>query len=66
MKCVICGKRMSGMGHNAEPLKSGRCCSKCNEKEVLPYRLANFEIGKPLPTDNNAIKMFKKRRLKKL
>jgi len=26
-------------GHNAEPVKEGRCCTVCNNNEVLPKRL---------------------------
>jgi len=33
--------------HNAEPVKSGRCCAKCNYKKVLPVRLQEIiEINK--------------------
>ena len=28
--CVICGNPYEGIGHNAAPLKAGRCCDKCN------------------------------------
>lgn len=26
-------------GHNAEPVNSGRCCSKCNDTIVIPARI---------------------------
>jgi hypothetical protein len=26
-------------GHNAEPVKDGQCCDKCNFEKVLPERL---------------------------
>jgi len=45
MKCVICKgliqKEFSGwdQGHNAEPFKTGRCCSVCNWTKVIPSRL---------------------------
>jgi len=30
-RCVICGDRFDGHGHNPEPLKQeGRCCDSCN------------------------------------
>ena len=29
MKCCVCGEKIEGRGHNAEPLKKGRCCDKC-------------------------------------
>ena len=50
MKCAICkneidrledpdtGKMVSDKGYSAHPVKNGRCCSKCNEKVVLPVR----------------------------
>lgn len=30
IKCCICGKIVNELGHNAQPLKEGMCCSKCN------------------------------------
>jgi len=38
-KCVICKKLFTGYGNNAEPVKCGRCCSKCNMKKVIPARI---------------------------
>ena len=29
-------------GHNAQPVNDGRCCDDCNEKVVIPARLADF------------------------
>ena len=43
--CVICGEgidvQLHGWadGHNAEPVKDGRCCSSCNSTVVIPARL---------------------------
>jgi hypothetical protein len=28
-------------GHNAEPIKDGRCCRPCRDLHVLPVRVAN-------------------------
>ena len=50
MKCSICKKKIDklytaegemywDLGHNAEPINSGRCCSKCNDEIVTPKRL---------------------------
>jgi len=45
MKCCLCGEKikveLSGWdkGNNAQPLKDGRCCNKCNFNKVLPVRL---------------------------
>lgn len=33
--CCLCKKKYTGWGNNAEPLKSGRCCDKCNTKVIL-------------------------------
>ena len=49
--CCICGEKIDAMvnpdtgkeiwtkGHNAEPVKEGRCCSDCNNKVVVPLRI---------------------------
>ena len=51
--CCICGKKIDALvssktgeevwtkGHNAKPVKDGRCCSDCNNKIVLPLRIMN-------------------------
>ena len=50
MKCCICGDTIDiqynelghvvwDQGHNAEPVKDGRCCSTCNYTIVLAVRL---------------------------
>lgn len=38
-KCCLCGRKFTGWGNNAEPLKSGRCCNECNDTKVIPARL---------------------------
>ena len=49
--CCICGNNIDAMvnpdtgkeiwikGHNALPVKDGRCCSDCNNKIVVPLRI---------------------------
>ena len=46
--CVICKKEIPPIiqgefrwddGHNAEPVKEGRCCTECNNSVVIPTRL---------------------------
>ncbi len=44
--CVICekvyykdGKEFNSRGHNAQPVKEGRCCDDCNYTVVIPARL---------------------------
>ena len=41
MKCVICKKEITDdkYGHNADPVKEGRCCTKCNHTVVIPARI---------------------------
>lgn len=50
-KCVICKKTYSEIGHNASPLKQGRCCDKCNLK-VLKARYDKqqelFKLGRTI------------------
>ena len=29
-------------GHNAEPVRHGRCCGYCNDLVITPYRIAEF------------------------
>lgn len=44
MKCCICNDEIDvqgtwTQGHNANPVKDGRCCTKCNYNVVIPKRL---------------------------
>lgn len=51
MTCIICGDPIPkdakgwGGGYNAEPIKDGRCCSKCNQTLVVPERLKRIQEG---------------------
>lgn len=36
--CCICEAKYTNYGHNAQPVKEGRCCDECQEKVVLPAR----------------------------
>ena len=54
LSCVFCGADIEHevspktgkvywtQGHNAEPVKEGRCCNSCNENVVIPTRLQNM------------------------
>lgn len=53
MKCCICedeidiqyatdGSVIWDQGHNAQPVRDGRCCSTCNFTVVLAARLKGF------------------------
>ena len=52
MKCVICKQEITADpngwdgGHNAEPVKEGKCCGGCNNNVVTPARLAQYGIVK--------------------
>jgi hypothetical protein len=42
-KCVLCGKECENKwGNNPQPLKSGKCCNKCNSTKVIPARIKMF------------------------
>jgi hypothetical protein len=53
MKCCICGKEIEHVkghdgriwkeGHDARPVKKGRCCAKCNKEVVIPRRLVEWK-----------------------
>ena len=42
--CVICGKEYEGYGNNAQPVKDGKCCDKCNLEVVIPARIKKMGI----------------------
>lgn len=42
MKCCLCGKENIGHGHNAAPIKDGRCCCKC-QQDVMRQRLHDMQ-----------------------
>jgi hypothetical protein len=37
--CVICHRAFEEYGHNAMPVRSGRCCNVCNDAVIIPARL---------------------------
>ena len=50
MECCLCGNEIEkqytpegvlywDQGNNAEPLKKGRCCDKCNFEKVVAERI---------------------------
>lgn len=43
-KCVICGKPITGYGNNAQPVKDGKCCDKCNQEVVIPARIKKMGL----------------------
>ena len=52
--CVLCEEKIQPQhfingkvwtqGHNAQPMKEGRCCDTCNE-EVIRRRIISFDTG---------------------
>lgn len=42
--CVICGKEYDGYGNNAQPVKDGKCCDKCNQEVVIPARIKKMGL----------------------
>ena len=46
-KCVLCSKPCDcPFGNNAQPVKEGVCCDKCNATKVIPARMGRLP---PLP-----------------
>ena len=43
MKCCLCSVEFEGYGNNAEPLKKGLCCDKCNAEKVILKRLEGLK-----------------------
>jgi len=56
MKCSICTSKIDVQangfegGHNAFPISNGRCCTRCNDNEVIPMRIAIISSGRAMPT----------------
>ena len=38
LRCCICGTEFVGYGNNAEPIRKGVCCDKCNMRYVFMCR----------------------------
>ena len=52
-KCEICGNNYKDYGHNARPVKEGRCCDTCNYSVVIPARIeALIRLGYDKASDN--------------
>ena len=57
MKCSICTNEIDVQsngwegGHNALPLSNGRCCTICNDTEVVPMRMAFVSLGRTIPKE---------------
>lgn len=45
--CCICGRKFTGWGNNPYPVKDqGECCNDCNQRHVIPARLAAVKLEK--------------------
>ena len=57
MKCFICTNDIDVQsngweeGHSALPLSNGRCCTICNDTEVVPMRMAFISLGRSIPKE---------------
>jgi len=57
MKCSICKNKIDVQsngwkeGHNALPLSNGRCCTLCNDTEVIPMRMVFIQSGRSIPKE---------------
>jgi len=57
MKCSICTNQIDVQsngweeGHSAFPLSNGRCCTLCNDTEVIPMRMAFIQSGRSIPKE---------------
>ena len=49
--CICCGKEFEGFGNNPEPLvpiSEGMVCDECNEKLIIPYRMADMKTRRKM------------------
>ena len=51
--CSICNEKFEPIGHNAQPINDGRCCTKCNYGVVLPERLRQMYDKVPENKNSN-------------
>ena len=52
--CTICGRVITGYGHNAEPVARGMCCDECNSSRIIPARIAAMRQMRPVRAGNIA------------
>ena len=47
--CVLCKQKFEGHGNNPAPLlEEGRCCDDCNVNTIIPVRVMEEVIGRPI------------------
>jgi hypothetical protein len=58
MRCCICGEKIDvepitkwDQGHNASPIREGRCCTDCNTTVVIPERMRRMFITRKTRLD---------------
>lgn len=44
--CCLCGDEYTDWGHNAQPVRDGRCCGYCNALIVIPMRMRRLGLGR--------------------
>jgi len=48
--CCICGRKFHDYGNNPQPISQkieDRCYNECNQKHVMPARIARHAMGLP-------------------
>jgi hypothetical protein len=45
----ICGRTYTKWGRNAWPINDGTCCAECDDKYVIPRRLADVALAASKP-----------------
>jgi hypothetical protein len=54
--CSICYEPFDEFGHDAQPVKKGRCCNACNDRKVIPAKIAQMRVTQIKTETTNEIK----------
>ena len=69
-KCCICGNEFIENSRNAEPVRKGICCPRCDSRFVIVTRMLNwsgtFEIVKNQNELNNLEKKLEEKNFKQM
>ena len=69
-KCCICGKEFIDYSSNAEPVRKGICCPRCDSRFVIASRMLNwsgtFEIAKNSDELENLEKKLKEKNFEQM
>jgi len=61
MKCVLCSDVITADpfgwegGCNAEPIKIGKCCHRCDQEVVIPFRIAQYFSSNTMQKDEKLV-----------